>query len=75
MLAIYANATLPIIRYDVPPDIYMSSLRSVLPELDLPGDTVIDFREDTLKTQIQSAPVPDDLSFIWDSLMTLAVSS
>lgn len=75
MLALYAKSPFPIIRYDVPPDIYMSNLRSVLPGLGLPGDAVIDFREDGLKTQAQSAAIPDDLSFIWDCLMTLAVAA
>jgi len=73
MLAIYAKSPFPIIRYDLPPDIYMSNLRSVFPELGLPIDAAIDFREDKLKTQAESAPVPNDLSFIWDSLITLAV--
>jgi len=73
MLAEYAKTPFPIIRYDVAPDIYLSKLCSVMPQLGLTEARDIGFREDQLKTQSQTADVPDHLSFIWDTLNTLAV--
>ncbi len=75
MLAAYAVSPFPIIRYDVAPDVYMANLRCILPQLGLKPDAPIDFRDDALKTQVQSVPVPDELSFMWDVLTALAVSA
>ena len=73
LLREYAAAPFPLIRYDIPAALYEQKLRAILPELGLPDNASFEFREDNLKTQSLSDPIPPALDLIWDTLNRLAI--